>query len=1453
MEALDMMLAGEPMEDDEEEEEEEEEGNGQEDGLCEEDDETDEEEDDDNEQESCGPAMEECLLAGELVSLPETLLESPELWAEVLSADTWREALSDAERARLWALLPSFPAEEAENRHATLRALFSGENFRFGNPLESAQRMFQTGFFSPEVVHYRALCRKAQYKRYLRLQQQRTRGLLREILLSRHELLQAAARHQPADSLKRKRRLERQAGREGAEAREERVRKRFRNILNEIREECGDPNPSSDEDEEDPQLRRGTRSPVSTTAAAPRVLPTLCTQDMKTLDREEMGDEGIKSLMKSHLARRKIHPDDPALDTSELTLGDILTRMNVPNKKGGGTISEFAGLVVPRRRMKEEKRRRGKIKQEGDVAVEQPSVSPDGSCPVQEAELPSVTPKAEVPEDLWTSERDGNAPSCFFGLLRNLFLPDGKANSAALEEGVSAFLTSPAAQSTGWVLAGQNWQELVPSSLQFLAGDASMTLPSLPPNFAPYVDYKDRLQQWKWIGGGRDSNGEMEVLCQLWLETKDQSRSKEREEGEILPPTPRVRTDYVVRPSTEEEKRVFQERERQRYSQPHKAFTFCMHGFESVVGPVKGVFDKETALNKAREHSLLRSDRPAYVTILSLVRDAAARLPNGEGTRAEICELLKDSQFLASDVTNAQINTVVSGALDRLHYEKDPCVKYDIGRKLWIYLHRNRSQEEFERIHQAQAAAAKAKKALQQKPKPPGKGKSGFKEIPMLVPPEGNASSLEPSTPPTPTLSTTSFAAVSAHAAISKIITPKVEENEKAQPESKAEPSLQGPSPLCPSLPVMPQISGLIKSPQTPSSEPLPVKKLIPPTPTAQQLVASHHPEVNARAPAPDTPTPHTSRTVIIVTSAAPSTPAPAARVSTATVTVSAVTSPSVATVSIASLAASVALPAPTFGAAISAPLTVVSKGLAGASVHSATPATSAASAAVSKATPSTPVIVSVTGTGPSAQLKTQTVVRKVSLGAGKGVTASNLRIQGKDVTPLPLSTVSLPRGQQVTLTTALAALPRTQTVLRLPHEMAAALSKGQLTTLKVTPELLSSLGVSRGMSGTAVLSPQGILSSATVIKATPEMPDLDSSPGAAVKMLPRPGLADPKPGVGLFPASGASSAATLLKSVTVSSLAGLGHAQTFLRAAISTASAPAGVVKSSFVSSGGITYSTPPHARSTVTSSVLATQPSLGGAGPATGISGGVAKPGAGTAGMRAMPELGIIVGAGEARAGDNAKRAPTVTSARGPLGAAGAAVASLASIGLRPAHVTATVVSHAPSAKVTGTITLPISNLQVLGQHGHAKGGLITASAILKGSLPTSGLGGLGRNIILTTMPAGAKLLPGHKPVSYITQQQLQQLQQQQQQLQQLQQQQLQQQQVRIQQLPQGTVVCPAVSMPTVVMTTESSTDKQPPAQLHSATAPQQQQQHITIVTQAQAAQPTPAHPAQHSKEKS
>ena len=101
--------------------------------------------------------------------------------------------------------------------------------------------------------------------------------------------------------------------------------------------------------------------------------------------------------------------------------------------------------------------------------------------------------------------------------------------------------------------------------------------------------------------------------------------------------------------------------------------------------------NKITQLVKARDHILLKQDRPSFITILSLVRDAASKLIDGVGTRADICELLKESQYINESCSDKQINNIVSGALDRLHYEKDPCVKYNLNKKQWIYLHRNRS------------------------------------------------------------------------------------------------------------------------------------------------------------------------------------------------------------------------------------------------------------------------------------------------------------------------------------------------------------------------------------------------------------------------------------------------------------------------------------------------------------------------------------------------------------------------------------------------------------------------------------------------------------------------------------------------------------------------------------------------------------------------------------------
>lgn len=151
----------------------------------------------------------------------------------------------------------------------------------------------------------------------------------------------------------------------------------------------------------------------------------------------------------------------------------------------------------------------------------------------------------------------------------------------------------------------------------------------------------------------------------------------------------------TISPSSEEVRDYFRKEEVLRYSIPDRAFCYtAADGKKSIVAPLRRCGGKPTS--KARDHFMLKRNRPPHVTILCLVRDAAARLPGSIGTRADVCTLIRDSQYIVEEVSDAQVNQVVSGALDRLHYERDPCVQFDGERKLWVYLHREREEEDFE-------------------------------------------------------------------------------------------------------------------------------------------------------------------------------------------------------------------------------------------------------------------------------------------------------------------------------------------------------------------------------------------------------------------------------------------------------------------------------------------------------------------------------------------------------------------------------------------------------------------------------------------------------------------------------------------------------------------------------------------------------------------------------------
>ncbi|XP_022743419.1 uncharacterized protein LOC111294393 [Durio zibethinus] len=139
----------------------------------------------------------------------------------------------------------------------------------------------------------------------------------------------------------------------------------------------------------------------------------------------------------------------------------------------------------------------------------------------------------------------------------------------------------------------------------------------------------------------------------------------------------------------------FRKEEAIRYFIPERAFSYtALDGRKSTVAPLRRCSGKPSL--KCRKHFMLKADRPPNITVLSLARDAAARLPAGMGTRADVCVLIRDSQYIVEEISEEQLNQVVSGALDRLHYEHDPCVQFNGERRLWFYLHGEREEDDFE-------------------------------------------------------------------------------------------------------------------------------------------------------------------------------------------------------------------------------------------------------------------------------------------------------------------------------------------------------------------------------------------------------------------------------------------------------------------------------------------------------------------------------------------------------------------------------------------------------------------------------------------------------------------------------------------------------------------------------------------------------------------------------------
>lgn len=342
-------------------------------------------------------------------------------------------------------------------------------------------------------------------------------------------------------------------------------------------------------------------------------------------------------------------------------------------------------------------------------AVKRPIIDSQGSTLAKKQKTAISSPiVAHVSVDEPTSIVDVNQ-ACFMSLIRTIFCstPDHRITLDKLTKAVSSWLRNRV-EVNEWFADCPSWLDELVSVVKFLAGEFM----EQPADFVPYVEYKANLQIYQWIGAGRDTDQHLLPLYRFWwgsryefgkLATVPDQRKPPLVNVSSNPLIPRLDRDagdgkegeqsrcptsWIMRPETLDEIELFREQERRRYNNPLSAFTYRMHGFESVVGPVRGLFAQ--VLPKGT--SFLSEDRLPGVTFLSLVRDAVGRLPNGEGSKAHICELLKASQYI---VPGNGLQGAINQALDRLQNDQERCVLFDGNRKVFVYLPRTKNELEF--------------------------------------------------------------------------------------------------------------------------------------------------------------------------------------------------------------------------------------------------------------------------------------------------------------------------------------------------------------------------------------------------------------------------------------------------------------------------------------------------------------------------------------------------------------------------------------------------------------------------------------------------------------------------------------------------------------------------------------------------------------------------------------
>eukprot|EP01127_Copromyxa_protea_P014774 TRINITY_DN4168_c0_g1_i1.p1 TRINITY_DN4168_c0_g1~~TRINITY_DN4168_c0_g1_i1.p1 ORF type:complete len:662 (-),score=118.66 TRINITY_DN4168_c0_g1_i1:109-1866(-) len=265
--------------------------------------------------------------------------------------------------------------------------------------------------------------------------------------------------------------------------------------------------------------------------------------------------------------------------------------------------------------------------------------------------------------------------------------------SASLNQVVEGVATS--ACLTANIPPQYSINNFVDLALHFLSNPPKLVQGGVEQSVAPLVEYSSVAAKWSWLAPVSDLTQRLESLEQIFFFASTRKKLDYNDKGVVTIPSSFLKQTKCLAtfPQTSEYGvTLFHQQEKERFENHDQPYTFDILGVKSLVAPLKGFVSPSV---KAREHALLVDNRPAHINLLSLIRNASSRLPGGVGTRADVSQLMRDSQYVKEGCPDKKLNQVVSGGLDRLQSFPDPPVKFDADQKLWIYTHRLRSLADF--------------------------------------------------------------------------------------------------------------------------------------------------------------------------------------------------------------------------------------------------------------------------------------------------------------------------------------------------------------------------------------------------------------------------------------------------------------------------------------------------------------------------------------------------------------------------------------------------------------------------------------------------------------------------------------------------------------------------------------------------------------------------------------